>query len=96
MEIFTPKPVGARIKRHEDERLLTGRGAYVDDSTPAGLLHAAFLRNPYAHARITETDTTAARAMDGVIGQHTDAIMQDVLGYAPEEMARLKETKVLH
>ena len=34
--------------------------------------------------------------MEGVIGQHTDAIMQDVLGYAPEEMARLKETKVLH
>ncbi len=66
MEAFTPKLVGARVKRREDERLLTGRGAYVDDYSPARLLHAAFLRTPYAHARITEIDTATARMMDGV------------------------------
>ena len=66
MEEFTPKLVGARVKRREDERLLTGRGAYVDDYAPAGLLHAAFLRSPYAHARIAGVNISAARAMDGV------------------------------
>ncbi len=49
VEEFPPKFVGARVKRREDQRLLTGRGAYVDDHRPPGLLHAAFLRSPYAH-----------------------------------------------
>src|SRR5439155_17249111 len=59
---FTPKLVGARIKRREDRRLLTGQGAYADDHRPPGLLHAAFLRSPYAHARIAHLDPSAARA----------------------------------
>jgi carbon-monoxide dehydrogenase large subunit len=50
----------------EDRRLLTGKGAYVDDHRPPGLLHAAFLRSPHAHARIVRLDVSRARALPGV------------------------------
>ena len=43
--------VGAPPSRNEDGRLLTGRGRYVDDLSRPGLLHAAMLRSPHAHAR---------------------------------------------
>src|SRR5262245_37814371 len=66
VEQFTPKLVGARVKRREDRRLLTGQGAYVDDHRPPGLLYAAFLRSLYAHARIVHLDPSAARALAGV------------------------------
>jgi carbon-monoxide dehydrogenase large subunit len=62
----TPKLVGARVPRLEDPRLLTGQGSYVDDHRPARMLHAAFLRTPYAHARIVRIDAEAARALPGV------------------------------
>ena len=46
------KWVGQSILRHEDPRLLTGRGCFVDDITLPNLHHAAILRSPHAHARI--------------------------------------------
>jgi len=67
MELLSPKLVGARVRRLEDRRLLTGQGAYVDDHHPPGLLHAAFLRSPHAHARITRFDPLAARTLPGVV-----------------------------
>jgi carbon-monoxide dehydrogenase large subunit len=67
MSQLTPKLIGARVQRREDRRLLTGQGAYVDDHHPPGLLHAAFLRSPYAHARIVKLDTAPAQTLDGVI-----------------------------
>ena len=54
--------VGQHIARKEDPRLLTGRGRYLDDHTYPGMLHAAFIRSPYARARIKGIDTAAARA----------------------------------
>jgi carbon-monoxide dehydrogenase large subunit len=58
--------VGQPIKRLDDRRLLTGRGAFVDDLRPPGCLHAAFLRSPHAHARVTRIDTRPALARPGV------------------------------
>jgi len=58
--------IGARIPRNEDPRLLRGLGCFVDDLNPPGVLHAAALRSPYAHARITAIDTARARARPGV------------------------------
>ncbi len=58
--------VGARVPRVEDPRLLRGRGQFVDDLQPPGLRHAAFVRSPFAHARVASVDATAARAMPGV------------------------------
>ena len=59
--------IGARVARVEDARLLGGRGRFVADLTRPGLLHAAFVRSPHAHARIRGVDATRARALAGVI-----------------------------
>ena len=59
---MTTRSIGARIPRNEDPRLLQGLGCFVDDVNPPGVLHAASLRSPHAHARIARIDATAARA----------------------------------
>jgi carbon-monoxide dehydrogenase large subunit len=61
-----PKLFGARVKRVEDPRFLTGRARYVDDISLPGMLHAAFLRSPVAHGRIVSVDALQARRLDGV------------------------------
>jgi carbon-monoxide dehydrogenase large subunit len=63
--------LGAPVKRVEDARLLTGAGKYLDDLKLPGMVHAAILRSPYAHARIKSIDTTKAVAHPGVIGVFT-------------------------
>jgi carbon-monoxide dehydrogenase large subunit len=68
--------IGTSIQRVEDDRVLTGRGRYVDDVVLPGMLHAAFLRSPHPHARISRIDTTAAAAMPGVVSILTGADMQ--------------------
>jgi carbon-monoxide dehydrogenase large subunit len=70
---------GASVKRSEDPRILTGTGRYIDDVRLPGMLHAAFVRSPFAHARITNVDVTAARGAPGVIavltGEELEAII---------------------
>jgi carbon-monoxide dehydrogenase large subunit len=61
-----PGLIGAPVRRVEDHRLLTGRGRYVADLVLPGMLHAAFLRSPHAHARIIGIDGSAARRLPGV------------------------------
>ena len=63
--------IGAAVRRREDARFLTGRGQYLDDLRLPGMLHAAILRSPYAHARIGSIDAAAARALPGVAGVFT-------------------------
>lgn len=65
------KHFGARTQRLEDPALLTGRGRFVDDIHLPGMLHAAFLRSPFAHARIGAIDAAAARALPGVHAVYT-------------------------
>src|SRR5687767_2368942 len=60
------KMVGARVKRVEDPAFLLGRGNYVGDVSVRGMLEIAFLRSPYAHARIVSIDVTEARNHPGV------------------------------
>jgi carbon-monoxide dehydrogenase large subunit len=57
---------GARVHRVEDERLLTGHGRFVDDVTRPGMLHACFVRSPFARARIDAIDTSEALTLPGV------------------------------
>ncbi len=66
-----PKIIGARVKRTEDPRLLTGRGSFVDDRQAPNVLHVAFRRSEHAHARIVSIDCAAARAAPGVIAVFT-------------------------
>lgn len=65
--------VGARVQRREDPRLLTGHGTYVDDVRLPGMVHAAFVRSPMAHARITAIDAEPALTVPGVVGVWTGA-----------------------
>ncbi|MGC2083036.1 MAG: xanthine dehydrogenase family protein, partial [Bradyrhizobium sp.] len=58
--------IGRSVPRPNAKRLLAGRGRYVTDIKLPRMLHAAFLRSPYAHARIVAVDVNAARALDGV------------------------------
>jgi len=65
------KIIGKRVKRVEDPRLLTGGALFVDDVNLPDMLHAAFLRSDYAHARIKSIDTNQAAALPGVVGVFT-------------------------
>jgi 2-furoyl-CoA dehydrogenase large subunit len=65
--------VGASIPLKEDARLVAGRGRYVDDLARPGMLHAAMLRSPHAHARVVSIDTSAAETMAGVAAVMTGA-----------------------
>jgi carbon-monoxide dehydrogenase large subunit len=58
--------VGASIPRLEGRQKVTGRARYTDDYRPPGMLHAAVLGSPYAHARIRRFDLGVARAVPGV------------------------------
>src|SRR5215212_7984615 len=62
---------GERIKRNEDPRLLTGQGLYVDDVDLPNMLHVAFVRSPYAHARINNIDVSQALQREGIVAIYT-------------------------
>ncbi len=62
----TSQWVGASVARKQDLRLVTGHGRYTDDISLPGMLHAAMLRSPHAHARIKSIDVSRARALHGV------------------------------
>ena len=64
---------GARVPRVEDTRLLTGRGTYVDDIQRPGMLHACFVRSPFARATVNGIDTAAALSLPGVQAVFTAA-----------------------
>ena len=60
--------IGARVKRGDDPRLLTGRGRYVDDLSLPRMVHAAFVRSPHSHARLVHVDLERAGRAPGVVG----------------------------
>jgi carbon-monoxide dehydrogenase large subunit len=70
-EQTTTSIVGARMKRVEDPRMITGAAKYLDDLKLPGMAYGAVLRSPYAHARIKGIDTQKAAAHPGVIGVYT-------------------------
>src|SRR5438874_2466641 len=74
---------GRPIKRVEDPRLIKGIATYVDDIVLPGMLHAAVLRSPYAHARINNIKADAAKASPGVVGVFTGADVNDKCGVVP-------------
>lgn len=68
-----PRYAGTRVQRVEDGRLLTGRGSFVDDISRPGMLHACFVRSPFARARINGIDASAALELPGVRAVFTAA-----------------------
>jgi aerobic carbon-monoxide dehydrogenase large subunit len=70
-DLIGARNVGARVKRAEDPRILTGRGRYVDDVVLPGMLHGAFLRSTIPHGRLRRIDASGARALPGVTAVFT-------------------------
>ncbi|HTR84334.1 MAG TPA: xanthine dehydrogenase family protein molybdopterin-binding subunit [Reyranella sp.] len=62
---------GLPLKRREDQRFLTGRGRYADNTAPAGTLAVLFVRSPHAHAKIAGIDRTSALELPGVAAIYT-------------------------
>ena len=65
--------LGTRVRRVEDADLVTGASTYVGNLQLDGLLHAAFVRSPFAHALIGGIDTREAAAAPGVVAVYTAA-----------------------
>jgi aerobic carbon-monoxide dehydrogenase large subunit len=75
---------GQPVKRLEDHRLLTGKGAFIDDKPEDGALWLYLLRSPHAHAKIISMDTRAATAMAGVEAVYTGVdLIKDDIGTIP-------------
>jgi CO/xanthine dehydrogenase Mo-binding subunit len=87
-----PQYVGARVLRVEDKKYLMGRGRYLDDMVLPGMLQAAFVRSPHAHARITSIDVSAATALKGVVAVLTGA---DLAKMGTSLVADLQREEVL-
>src|SRR2546427_342165 len=96
--------VGAALSPRETKKLVLGRGSYVGDLTAPGLLHAAFVRSPHAHARIRGIETGAARRQPGIVAVLTGhdlarltaplRIAPPIEGLLPMEMPTLPTDKV--
>jgi aerobic carbon-monoxide dehydrogenase large subunit len=87
--IAAERYTGASIKRSEDPRILTGTGRYVDDIKLPGMLHAAFVRSPMAHARVLSVDVSAARALPGVVAVLTGAELEAMTVPGPDALMAL-------
>src|SRR5688572_9101303 len=72
--------IGKRVERREDARFLTGRSQYTDDITLHGQTYAAFVRSPYAHAKINSVGTAAAKGAPGVRGVFTGEHFRNIGG----------------
>ena len=78
--ILVPMPphIGRAVRRVEDERLITGRGRYAGDIKLDGTVHLAVSRSPLPHARIQAIDTSAAKAMPGVVAVWTASDLPEI------------------
>ncbi len=74
---------GSGIRRREDPRLMSGTGTFTDDIVLPNLAHAAMLRSPHAHARITRIDTARASTAAGVLAVYTAADTEGALKAIP-------------
>jgi carbon-monoxide dehydrogenase large subunit len=96
--------VGAAVSPRETKKLVLGRGSYIGDLTMPGLLHAAFVRSPHAHARIRRIDVDLARRQPGIVAVLTGRdlarvtaplrIAPPIDGLLPMEMPTLPMDKV--
>src|ERR1700675_2091640 len=74
-----PKWVGQPIRRVEEDRLVRGKGIFVDDQKLTGMLHIRFVRSSYGHAKITRVDVTKAAALPGVVCTVTGAEVEGMV-----------------
>ena len=77
--------VGKGVARPNVKRLIHGRGRYTDDISVPHMLHIAFVRSPYGHARINGIDTSMAAEAPGVVRIVTAAEVAEI-GQFEEEL----------
>ena len=80
---MTTRIFGSGIRRREDPRIITGQTSYTDDIKLNGMVHAAILRSPHAHARIRSINTSAAQSAPGVLAVYTGADTEGALNPMP-------------
>ena len=82
--------IGKILPRPNLDRLMQGRGLYVSDIELPRMVHAVFLRSPYAHAKIITIDASAAKHMPGVVavvtGQELAAVVTPWVTSATEDL----------
>ncbi|MDF2093226.1 xanthine dehydrogenase family protein molybdopterin-binding subunit [Knoellia sp. 3-2P3] len=74
------REIGRARRRKEDQRLITGRTKWTDNIQLPGMQHLAMVRSPFAHARITGIDASAARSAPGVLAVLTGEDVKDLQG----------------
>src|SRR2546421_12968605 len=87
--IAAERYTGASIKRSEDPRILTGAGRYVDDIKLPGMLHAAFVRSPLAHARVDLGGRRIIKKLPGVVAAFTGAELEAMTVPGPDALVAL-------
>jgi carbon-monoxide dehydrogenase large subunit len=85
--------IGSAIERREDLRFLRGRGEYLDDLLPKGLVYAVILRSSVAHGRIVSIDIKAALKIPGVHAVITAKDMPPSPPIVPMRLQPLPEFK---
>src|SRR5215469_12925486 len=85
-QLAAQRYTGSSVKRSEDPRILTGGGRYVDDVKLPGMLHAAFVRSPLAHARVLAVEVSAAGALPGVVAVFTGADLETMTIPGPDAL----------
>ena len=96
----TPKPVhrllraAAAFRAPPRRAFVAGAGRYTDDIAPARLIHVAFVRSPYAHAKITDIDLGAARAVPGVFGIFTAADLAGGVSALRDQMGQFARAQI--
>jgi CO/xanthine dehydrogenase Mo-binding subunit len=87
--------VGKGLARKEDNRLLRGRGKFIDDIKLHNMLYLKFVRSPHAHAKVTSLDASAAEALPGVICTLTGAEIakqtNPFIEIGPDPFAKIKD-----
>lgn len=85
--------IGKTVPRPNARRLVEGRGKYVDDIVLPRMVHVAFVRSPFAHARIAGIDASAALGVKGVLRVFTGAEIAEVCTPWVAVLAHLKGLK---
>src|SRR6202022_3870676 len=92
------KWVGQPIRRKEEDRLVRGKGIFVDDQKLTGMLHIRFVRSSYGHAKIARLDVSKAAALPGVVctltGAEVKGMVKPFIEIGPAVVQKIAETRM--
>src|SRR5690348_3392642 len=87
--------VGQSVPRKEEGRLLRGQGKFIDDIKLREMLYLAFVRSPYAHARVVNVNTADAEALPGVVavltGHEVESLTSPFIEIGPDQCQKIAD-----